>query len=274
MSAVLVERQGRVLWVTLNRPDARNAIDQDMHHRLVAVWREFGACGDLDVAVITGNGEAFCAGMDLKTFVPEYVGADLQKMLDLVPVGLGGITRGMHWLRKPIIAAVNGWAIAAGLELALAADIRIASERAVFGSFEARRGFHHGDGGIPRLVNICGVGFAMEMVLTAEPLDAERALRAGLVSRVVPHEALKDQAQAVADSILRNDQEAVRSAKATVLEMIGRGLDDQLRIEAMNGYRQMVSGKEVLERLRLFYEKKDPGRVGHCAGTTDRLREK
>ncbi|MEW5709348.1 MAG: enoyl-CoA hydratase/isomerase family protein [Pseudomonadota bacterium] len=267
MSKVLVERRGRVLWVTLNRPEARNAIDQDVHHLLVEAWREFGRSADLDVAVITGNGGAFCAGMDLKTFVPEYVGADQQKVLDLVPVGLGGITRGMHWLRKPIIAAVNGWAIAAGFELALAADIRIASERAVFGSFEARRGFHHGDGGIPRLVNICGVGFAMEMVLTAEPVDAERALRAGLVSRVVPHEALMDQALAVAEHILRNDQEAVRSAKATVLEMIGRGLDDQLRIEAINGYSRMALGNEVRRRLQQFYEKSDPGRVGRRAAT-------
>ena len=82
----------------------------------------------------------------------------------------------MHRIYKPIIGAVNGWALAGGLETALACDIRIASERAMFGSFEARRGFHHGDGGIVRLVNTCGVGIALEMLLTAEPIDAQRAL--------------------------------------------------------------------------------------------------
>ena len=87
----------------------------------------------------------------------------------------------------PTIAAVNGWALAGGFELALACDIRVASEQAKFGSFEARRGFHHADGGIVRLVNICGAGVALEMLLTAEPIDAERALRCNLVSKVVPH---------------------------------------------------------------------------------------
>ena len=87
--------------------------------------------------------------------------------------GLGGLTRGLHRIYKPVIAAVNGWALAGGLETALACDIRIASERAMFGSFEARRGYHHGDGGIVRLVNACGAGTALAMLLTAEPIDAE-----------------------------------------------------------------------------------------------------
>ena len=102
----------------------------------------------------------------------------------------------MHRIPKPIIAAVNGWALAGGLETALACDIRIASERATFGSFEARRGFHHGDGGVVRLVNICGVGVAMQMLLTAEPIDAQRALQCNMVSKVVAHDDLMEQADA------------------------------------------------------------------------------
>jgi enoyl-CoA hydratase/carnithine racemase len=155
---------------------------------------------------------------------------------------------------------VNGWALAGGLELALACDIRIASARAQFGSFEARRGYHHGDGGIVRLVNTCGVGVALEMLLTAEPISAERALQCNLVARVVPHDELMATAERVAEFILRNDQVALRSAKETILDVIGRPLDDQLRIEALNGY---ASGSSATaERLRQFYEKSDSGRAG------------
>jgi len=178
-----------------------------------------------------------------------------------VQTGLGGLTRGLHRIYKPTIAAVNGWALAGGLETALACDIRIASERAMFGSFEARRGYHHGDGGIVRLVNTCGSGIALEMLLTAEPIDAERALRCSLVSRVVPHESLMEEAERTARQILRNSQVAVRSAKETILDVIGRPLDDQLRIEAINGY-SCADPDETRALLRRFYEKTDAGRAG------------
>src|SRR5204862_555127 len=132
---------------------------------------------------------------------------------EVVELGLNGFTRGMHRIYKPIIAAVNGWALAGGLETALACDIRIASERAAFGSFEARRGYHHGDGGIVRLVNSCGVAVASQMLLTAEPVDAATALQWSMVTKVVPHDRLMEEAETVARQILRNSQAAVRSAK-------------------------------------------------------------
>jgi enoyl-CoA hydratase/carnithine racemase len=178
-----------------------------------------------------------------------------------VKTGLGGLTRGLHRIYKPVIAAVNGWALAGGLETALACDIRIASERAMFGSFEARRGYHHGDGGIVRLVNTCGAGVALDMLLTAEPIDAQRALRCNLVSRVVPHESLMEEAERVAGQILRNSQRAVRSAKETILDVIGRPLDDQLKIEALNAY-ATADVEETLGLLQRFYEKSDAGRAG------------
>ena len=190
----------------------------------------------VDVVIITGTGDAFCGGMDLKTHVSSYVGATPQMIADWVKLGLGGSTRGKHRFSKPIIAAVNGWALAGGFELALSADIRIASDRARFGSFEARRGFHHGDGGIARLVNFCGVGIALELGLTAEPIDAARACQINLVSKVVPHAKLMSAAESVARTILRNDQAAVRSMKQVALDMIGRTLDDQLYKEAIAAY--------------------------------------
>ena len=167
----------------------------------------------------------------------------------------------MHRIPKPIVGAVNGWALAGGFETALACDIRIASERAMFGSFEARRGFHHGDGGLVRLVNAGGVGVAMHMLLTAEPIDARQALEWNLVSRVVPHESLMEEAETVARQILRNSQRAVRSAKQTILDVIGQPLDAQLRTEAWNAY-TCADPEETKAMLKRFYAKTDAGRAG------------
>lgn len=262
MPKVLYEKRDRVAYVTLNRPEAKNAIDPETHELLWRTWEDFRDDDALDVAILTGAGDAFSAGADLKTFIPPWIeSATARKVRDNVATGLGGLTRGLHRIPKPVIAAVNGWALAGGLETALACDIRIASERAMFGSFEARRGYHHGDGGIVRLVNVCGAGVALEMLLTAEPIDAERALRCNLVSRVVPHEQLMEEAERVAGQILRNSQIAVRSAKETILDVIGRPLDDQLRIEALNAY-ACADPEETMGLLRRFYDKTDAGRAG------------
>jgi enoyl-CoA hydratase/carnithine racemase len=262
MEKVLYRKSDRIAYVTFNRPEARNAVDPDVHERMIEVWADFAEDDGVDVAILTGAGDAFCAGADLKTYIPPKIQdatpADLREIAEL---GFNGITRGMHRIYKPIIAAVNGWALAGGLETALACDIRIASDRAMFGSFEARRGYHHGDGGIVRLVNTCGVGVAMQMLLSAEPIDAEQALRCNLVAKVVPHDALIAEAETVARQILRNSQRAVRSAKQTILDVIGQPLDFQLRTEAWNAYTSF-DRDETLALLRRFYDKTDAGRAG------------
>lgn len=264
MRKVLYETRGRTAYLTLNRPEARNAIDKETHALLVEAWTAFRDDDSADVAIITGAGDAFCAGADLKTYIPQFLtegSAVVGHIRQVVGLGLGGLTRGLHRMPKPVIGAVNGWALAGGLEIALACDIRIASERAMFGSLEAQRGYHHGDGGIVRLINACGVAVASHMLLTAEPVDAEQALRWGIVTRVVPHEQLMDEAELIARQILRNSQRAVRSAKATILDLIGKDLEDQLRTEAWNGY-TCADPQEVIERLSRFYDKTDPGRYG------------
>ena len=263
MDKVLYEKRDRIAWITINRPEARNAIDPDVHRAMIETWADFRDDDSVDVAILTGAGdEAFCAGADLKTYIPPIMeDASPHDIREIVELGLNGFTRGMHRIPKPIVGAVNGWALAGGLETALACDIRVASERAMFGSFEARRGFHHGDGGLVRLVNTCGVGVAMQMLLTAEPIDAQRALACNLVTTVVPHEALLEEAEIVARQILRNSQRAVRSAKLTILDVIGQQLDQQLRTEAWNAY-TCADPEETLERLGRFYEKTDAGRAG------------
>lgn len=263
MPKALYEKRGKIAYVTFNRPEAMNAIDREMHALLWEIWQDFRDDDAVEVAILTGAGdEAFCAGADLKSHLPYWVeNADALLPRRKIADGLGGITRGLHRIYKPIIAAVNGWALAGGFENALACDIRVASENARFGSFEVRRGFHHGDGGIVRLVNTCGAGVALEMLLTGEAIDAERALRCNMVSRVVPHTKLMEEAEKVAAQILRNDQWAVRSAKETILNVIGRPLDDQLAYEAFTGY-SGAANATVSGRLAEFYDKTDEGRVG------------
>lgn len=249
--------------ITLDRPEAKNAIDPDLHEELKATWRQAEVDDAVGVVILTGaaGSGAFCAGADLKSYMTRWPGASPEQVRANVADGLGGLTRGMHRFPKPTIAAVNGWALAGGFETALACDIRIASEDARFGSFEARRGFHHGDGGIPRLVNAAGVGVAMHLLLTAEPIDAHQALAWNLVTAVVPPDQLLDHARTIARQVLRNDPTAVRSAKQVILEMVGRRLDDQLAIEALAGY-SVASRPEVPQRLQAFYDKTDRGRAG------------
>jgi len=260
MSKLTYEKRDRIAYLTINRPEARNAIDPDVHRLMIEAWADFGEDDSVDVAILTGAGEAFCAGADLKTYIPPIIKGE-KSIREIVDLGFGGFTRGLHRIPKPIIGAINGWALAGGLETAMACDIRIASERAMFGSFEARRGFHHGDGGLVRLVNTCGVGVAMQMLLTAEAIDAPRALQCNMVAKVVPHGDLMDEAELTARQILRNSQAAVRSAKQTILDVIGQPLDFQLRTEAWNAY-TCADPEETKSLLERFYEKTDAGRAG------------
>ncbi|MGH8997224.1 MAG: enoyl-CoA hydratase/isomerase family protein, partial [Acidimicrobiales bacterium] len=233
---VLYEKRGPVAWVTLNRPEVKNAIDIETHEQLCDIWTDFRDDDDLRVAVITGTGDAFTSGADLRTHAPEWQTEGPMVGRNRLEGGVSGITRGpLSRITKPIIASINGWCVGHGVELAMACDLRIASDRAQFGTFEIRRGMHPADGGIVRLVNSCGVGFAMELLLTGDAVTAERAREAGMVNRVVPHASLTEETETLVASILRCDQMAIESAKETVLEIIGRPLHDQLRVEAMWG---------------------------------------
>lgn len=167
----------------------------------------------------------------------------------------GGITRGQHRITKPIIAAINGHAIGGGFELALACDIRIASQKAKFGVFEVRYGLHQGDGGIVRLIAIAGLATALELTLTGCEVTGDEAYRLRLVTKVVPHEKLMETAEQYAAMIMGNSQQAIRSAKETILDVIGRTLDDALRLETINAYSSLGDFSEARERLAQFYSK-------------------
>jgi enoyl-CoA hydratase/carnithine racemase len=260
---VLYEKRGEVAYVTLNRPEVKNAIDYEMHVMLCEAWKDFRDDPKLRVAILTGKGDAFTAGADLKTHAPEWQKVGPMVGRERLEEGLSGITRGpLSRISKPIVCAINGWCLGHGIELSMACDIRVASERAQFGAFEVRRGMHAADGGIVRLVNVCGVGIALEMVLAGELFGAERALMANMVSRVVPHDDLMPATEDLVARILRNDQRAIQSAKETVLEIIGRPLHDQLRVEAMWGYALCGGNQSVIERSQQFFDKTDRRRAG------------
>jgi enoyl-CoA hydratase/carnithine racemase len=260
---VIYEKRGPVAWITLNRPEVRNAIDIETHERLCEVWTDFRDDDDLRVAVITGADNTFTSGADLRTHAPEWQRVGPMVGRDRLEDGVSGITRGpLASITKPIIAAIDGWCVGHGIELAMACDLRIATDRAQFGTFEVRRGMHPADGGIVRLVNTCGVGFAMELLLTGDPVTAERAYAANMLTKVVPAERLVEETERVVQAILRCDRTAVESAKETVLEIIGRPLHDQLRVEAMWGYALCAGNPSVMGRSQDFFDRTDAGRAG------------
>jgi enoyl-CoA hydratase/carnithine racemase len=263
---ILYEERGEVAYVTLNRPEVKNAVDTEMSDRLAEIFSQFAADSRLRVAVLRGNGGAFTSGADLRTHAPEWTEASPMLGRERMEDGLSGITRGpLSRMPKPIIASIDGWCLGHGLELAMACDLRIASDRSQFGMFEVRRGMHSADGAIVRLVNCCGIGFAMEVMLTGEPIPAQRAFHANMINRVVPHEQLEEATELLVQQILRCDAAAIGSAKQTALEVIGRTFIDQLRIEAVWGYALCAANGTVTSRTQEFLDKTDRGRAGETA---------
>ncbi len=258
MSGISYEKRGRIAYVTINRPEVMNAVGPEQQEELVQAWCDYRDDPDVWVAILTGSGDrAFCAGADLTTYTPLLGERDMYDLRqDANRFGFGGITRGLE-IWKPIIAAVNGFAMGGGLELALACDIRLASENAQFGCSEVRRGFHHCDGGTVRLPLIVGLGNALKMQLTGEAIDAQEALRIGLVCEVCEPAALMPAAERYAHTIMRNGPLGVRSAKESMIRGLGRVLEDALRMENLL-FSTLSRSVDFMEGPQAFAEKRDP----------------
>ena len=226
-------RDGAILVVTIDRPEARNAIDRATHQALCETWRSFAADPELRVAVLTGAGDkAFSAGADLKEIGAWYASMtpiERRERSEREP-GLGGLTRNLD-AGKPVIAAIGGHCLAGGLELALACDLRVAAEHATFGLPEVKRGIIPGARGTQRLPRAVPPAVALEMLLTGDPIDAATALRVGLVNRVVPSGQLLDEAMALARRVAACAPLAVAAARAAALRGLHLPLADGLRLE-------------------------------------------
>jgi len=257
-SDILVERHGQVWLITINRPEKMNSLDFTSNDALVAVWRQFDADEDARVAVVTGAGDkAFCAGADLKTYTMDFArtpAPEFRRRYTNGP-GFGGITRGMEIL-KPTIAAVNGYAMSGGFELALACDIRFCSPNAEFALQDSKWGFHACDGGLIRLPQIVGLGHAMHMILSGERVGAEEAYRIGLVNRVLPQSELLPHAMDYAAMLARRAPLAHRLAKDVMRRAVGMPLEEALRLESRS-FHDLGQTEDLDEGTTAFRERRD-----------------
>ena len=252
------ERDGHVVVLTHDRPEQRNAISRQMNAELHDAWQRFRDDAEAFVLVITGRGEAFCAGWDLADAAETGID-DWDEFRTHVYDSPGdcGYTRRAD-VFKPVIAAVNGWAVAAGLENALLADIRIVAENAVFGALERRWNIVAGDGMTVRLPLVVGYAEAMELIITGRPVGAEEALRIGLANQVVPEGKALERALELARQIAALPQGAIRSDKETMVRNVGRTYEEQLRQEAENTVSMFARRDSHAIGARAFKEKRTP----------------
>jgi enoyl-CoA hydratase len=230
------DREGPVAVVTVDRPDRRNAIDDATAEALGNVWARFEEDDDALVGVLTGSEGTFSAGADLEAM-------DLEDR----PEGWLGFTRTR--VSKPTVAAVEGYCVAGGLEMALWCDLRVAGDSATFGCFERRFGVPLVDGGTQRLPHVVGLGRALDLILTGRALDAETAEEWGLVNRLAPDGEALDAAVELAEVIAAFPQETVRTDRAAVYDGLGATLDQGLAIEGWHGSRAMDTAVEGAARF-------------------------
>jgi E-phenylitaconyl-CoA hydratase len=249
------EKHGPVAVVTINREDRLNSVDAHTSRELLAAWTDFRDDRDLRVAILTGTGEkAFCSGMDL---VATAGGED---QFGDGAVAFGGFTKRFD-IYKPMIAAINGFCLAGGLELALTCDIRICTTDARFGFPEVRWAIMPGAGGTQRLPRAIPQAWANYMILTGDQVDADTASRIGLVSHVVPREELMDRAHQIAATICERGPLAVRAAKEAILRGQDMPLSHALEYEDL-AFIRLQASDDAKEGPRAFAEKRKPNYTG------------
>jgi len=246
MAVVEYVREGRIAHIILNRPDAMNALNSEVFQALWYAFADFRDNKDLWVAILTGAGDrAFCAGADIKGIVSGFSPEG-----DDVPVRPDNV-----W--KPFIAAINGYCLGGGCELALMCDIRIASENAQFGQPEVNIGFMPAMGGTVRIPRFLPRAIAAEMLLTGNRITAQEALRIGLVSRVVPKDKLMDTAKEIANTIITRGPLGVRAVKESMVRGYDMTLDEGLALEKeLSGYLRHTD--DFVEGAKAFAEKRPP----------------
>jgi enoyl-CoA hydratase len=254
VTQLISERQGRVLTLTLNRPQARNALDNAQLERLATALEQASGDESIGAVVITGAGRGFAAGADLKEMASRDMVATLQ---DPRP----GLWARIDGFPKPLLTAVNGYALGAGFELALLSDMVIAGENARFGLPEITLGIMPGAGGIQRLLRAVGKGLASRMVLSGEPIDAREAWRVGLVVQLCPPDLTLEYAQQLAQRIAERAPLALQAAKQALRQGQEVGLSQGLSIERQL-FTLLAATDDRQEGIRAFLEKRTPKFTG------------
>ncbi len=247
---IILTKENLVATIQLNRPDALNALNHKLMTELVSCLEQLDSDDSISCIIITGNEKAFAAG------------ADIKEMAEAGTIGMLSKDNFSMWdrirrIRKPVIAAVSGFALGGGCELAMMCDIIIASETAKFGQPEINIGVIPGAGGTQRLTRAVGKSRAMEMILTGGTINADDALRAGLVSRVVPVELCLEEAKKLARVIASKPPLAVELAKESVLKAHELPLKDGLEFERKNFY-MLFASEDQKEGMKAFVEKRKP----------------
>jgi enoyl-CoA hydratase len=258
---LLVEKQGSVLVLTMNRPEARNAFSPEMMVRMADAWDLLDSDDEIRVAILTGAGGHFCAGTDLKMMAGGWHDETWSPRFKADP--------DLHWKallrhhrpKKPLIAAVEGTAVAGGTEILQGTDIRVAGQGARFGIAEARWGLFPLGGSTVRLRRQIPYAVAMELLLTGRQVPAEEALKFGLIGRVVPDGQALAEARTIADQIAANGPLAVQAIKRSVLETEGLPEREALKRELEIGW-PILSTEDAKEGPRAFAEKRKPNFKG------------
>lgn len=251
---ILSETRGRVGLVTLNRPQAMNALNNQLMDELMEALDAFDRNEAVLAMVITGNEKAFAAGADIK----EMADKSAQQMMDRDPIA---VFARIQTIRKPVIAAVSGWALGGGCEVAMSCDMIVASETAKFGQPEITIGVIPGAGGTQRLTRAVGKALAMEMVLNNRTLSAQEALQFGLVNRVVPPDHCLEEALKLAEEIAGRAPVAVRVAKMMINQAFEHPLTEAIQAERQQLY-NLFTTEDQKEGMRAFIEKRKPAWKG------------
>ncbi len=244
---ILIEKKGAIFTVIIDRPDVRNCIDSATATQLADAFREFEADDRFKVAVLCGNGGTFCAGWDLKA----GMSLDQAQIDALAQQSDGPLGPSRMLLSKPVIAAISGYAVAGGLELALWCDLRVMEETAVAGVFCRRFGVPLIDGGTVRLPRLIGMSHAMDLILTGRAVDAAEAKQIGLANRVVPEGQARQAAEALANDIAKFPQACMKSDRMSAYEQWDKPQDSALQNEFKRGM-QVVLGGGALDGAKAF----------------------
>jgi len=236
---VLIEKKDCIFTVIINRPEAKNAVDGPTAAALADAFREFENDDAFPVAVLCGIGNTFCAGADLKALVS----LDKSLLHRLEPEGDGPMGPSRMMLKKPVIAAISGYAVAGGLELALWCDLRVMEETAVFGVFCRRFGVPLIDGGTVRLPRLIGMSHALDLILTGRPVEAIEAKNMGLANRIVPHGESRKAAEELAAQIAKFPQICMRNDRMSAYEQWGKSLEDAMMNEFRRGVETLKKGE-------------------------------